>query len=99
LNNIGSVYYSKGDYNKALENYNKCFEINTKIKGADSIDVAGTLSNIGSVYYSKGDYNKALENYNKCLEINTKIKGADSIDVAQTLKNINLTREKIHEQK
>jgi len=26
-NNIGSVYYNQGDYNKALENYFKCLEI------------------------------------------------------------------------
>ena len=63
-------------------------EIETKIKGADSIDVAQTLNNIGLVYKGKGDYNKALDHYNKSLEIETKIKGADSIDVADTLNNI-----------
>ena len=26
-NNIGSVYFDQGDYNKALKNYIKCLEI------------------------------------------------------------------------
>ena len=66
LNNIGMVYKVKGNYTKALENYNQCLEIRTKIQ-ADSIDVATTLCNIGNVYHGKGDYTKALENYNQCL--------------------------------
>ena len=51
----------------AKVHYNKCLEIQTKIKGPDSIDVATTLNNIGIVYKNKGDYAKALEHYNKCL--------------------------------
>ncbi len=45
---------------KALEYYNKCLEIKTKIKGQDSIDVVKTLNNIGNVYNKKRDYKKAL---------------------------------------
>ena len=63
------MYDNKGDDAKALDNFNKCLEIQTKIKGADSIDVAISLNNIGSVYDNIGDYAKALEHYNKCLEI------------------------------
>ncbi len=69
MDNIGLVYYNKGDYPKALEYYERCLEIETKIKGKDSIDVAETLNNIGSVYYNKGDYPKALECYERCLYI------------------------------
>ncbi len=63
-------------------------DIESKIKGADSIDAAGTLNNIGTVYKEIEDYIKAMENYSKCLDIETKIKGSDSIDVAETLENI-----------
>ena len=54
---------------KALNKYNGCLEIQTKIKGADSIDVATTLNNIGLLYENIGYYAKALEHYNKSLEI------------------------------
>jgi len=33
LNNIGSVYDSKGDYSKALEYYERCLNIKRKVKG------------------------------------------------------------------
>ncbi len=47
LNNIGSVYKNKGDNPKAMEYYERCLEIKSKIKGKDSIDVATILNNIG----------------------------------------------------
>ncbi len=65
--NIESVYKLKGNYTKAFEQSNKCLEIQKKILGPESIEVAKTISNIGIVYRNKGDYPKALENYNKCL--------------------------------
>jgi tetratricopeptide (TPR) repeat protein len=75
MNNIGFVYYNKGEYEKALANYSKSLKTRIKILGPDSIDVARSLNNIGLVYYTKGEYTKALEHYNKCLEIQTKILG------------------------
>jgi tetratricopeptide (TPR) repeat protein len=61
------VYQNKREYAKALEHYNKCLEIETKILGPDSIDVAATLNNIGIVYRNKREYAKALEHYNKSM--------------------------------
>jgi adenylate cyclase len=49
LNNIGSVYDSLGNYHKALEHYERCLKIKSKIKGNESIDVATLLNNIGVV--------------------------------------------------
>jgi tetratricopeptide (TPR) repeat protein len=50
LNNIGSVYNHKGDYEQALLHYQRCLTIQERVKGKDAIDCASTLSNIGSVY-------------------------------------------------
>ncbi len=50
MTNIGAAFSEKGDYEKALENYNKCLEIQIKIFGSESILVAGTLRNIGLAY-------------------------------------------------
>ena len=72
LNNIGIVFYHIGDYEKALENYNKCLEIQTRVLGSESIQVATTLNNIGSVYK------------NKSLEIQTKVLGPESIRTKET---------------
>ena len=52
LNNIGLVYKGHGNYEKALEHYGRCLQIQERVKGKGSIDCATTLNNIGAVYYS-----------------------------------------------
>lgn len=59
LNDIGLVYYSQGEYKKALELFNKALEIHKK--NGNNCDKAGTNSNIGNVFHEQGIYNKALE--------------------------------------
>jgi hypothetical protein len=60
-----------------MEHYSRCLEIKTKVKGADSIDVAVTLNNIGTVYQEREEYKKALENYAKSLEIFIRVDGGN----------------------
>jgi hypothetical protein len=43
-----------------MEFHNKCLEIQTKLVGLESINVARTLNSIGDVYDNIGDYEKAL---------------------------------------
>jgi CHAT domain-containing protein len=68
LHNIGLVYDSWGQYQKALDYYEKSMEIDRK-----GGDVAGddgqTLECIGGIYESWGQYQKALEYYEKSLAI------------------------------
>ena len=40
------MYGDKGDYAKALEYYNKCLEIKTKILGEDSAEVLQLIKKI-----------------------------------------------------
>jgi len=82
------VYDGLENYNKALEYYLRCLDIQEKAKGKGNVDSASTMNNIGSVYVSLCNYSKALEYYERCLEIDEKMKGKDSIDSASTLNNI-----------
>ncbi len=50
INNIGTVYSRKGDYDRALENLNKSLAIRKKVLGPESLDVAASFNNIGNVY-------------------------------------------------
>ena len=59
-NNMGNVYVSQGQYDKALEMYNKSLKISLAALGEDHPDVATTY-NMGEVYRSQGQYDKALE--------------------------------------
>ncbi|TAF02369.1 MAG: CHAT domain-containing protein, partial [Nostocales cyanobacterium] len=67
LNNIGSVYDSLGEKQKALEFYNQALPLRRAV--GDRGGEATTLNNIGSVYRSLGEKQKALAFYNQALPI------------------------------
>jgi nephrocystin-3 len=69
LNNVGSIFDRKGEYDKALEYYFKSLEIKKVVLGKMHPGYASSLNNIGSTYDRKGEYDKALEYYFKSLEI------------------------------
>ncbi|RMF94505.1 MAG: tetratricopeptide repeat protein [Candidatus Schekmanbacteria bacterium] len=59
LLNIGQIYFSQGNTDKALEYF-------TKASKAEP-ENATALFKIGSVYYQRNEYDKALEKLNECL--------------------------------
>ena len=61
-NNIGLVYYEKGDLDKALEYHQRALTIKER-DAPNSLTVATSYNNIGLVYYEKGDLDQALEHY------------------------------------
>ena len=66
LNNIGSIYQSKGEYGKSLEYYEKSLKIREIVyqNFPNHPDIVSNLNNIGSVYRDKGEYDSSLE-YNQ----------------------------------
>jgi tetratricopeptide (TPR) repeat protein len=68
-NVIGTVYYFKGEYFKALEYFNKAKTIKTKLLGESHPELAIIYNNIGKTYSSMEDYGKALEQYNQAMSI------------------------------
>ena len=65
-NNMALVYDNKGEYDRALEYYEKCIDIQTAVLGEKHPDLARTFNNMAVVYNKKGEYNRALEHYGKC---------------------------------
>ena len=84
LNNIGGIYHSLGEKQKALDYFNQALPISRA--AGDSSGEARTLNNIGSIYNSLGDKQKALEYYDQALPILRKVK--DRFGEAATLNNI-----------
>ncbi len=84
LQNIGNVYLSKKEYDKALGQYEKSLEIREKI--GDELGIGACLNNIALVHYGKGDYESALKYLEKSLEISKKL--GDHESSASTLNNI-----------
>ena len=87
-NNIGNVYFYKGDYDRALEYYLKAVKIKESVLGGNHPDTAMSFYNIGMIYSAKGDYDKALEYYLKAVKILESVLGANHPDTAMSYNNI-----------
>lgn len=87
-NNIGTVYWKKGEYDKALEFYGKALEISEALPETEHNDTATTYNNIGTVYCDLHDYDKAMEYYFKAMEMHEKTLGKDHQDTATNYNNI-----------
>ena len=88
LNNMAGVYQEQGDYEKALEYYEKDLEISERVLGSDHPSTATTYNNMAGVYKEQGDYEKALEYYEKDLEISERTLGNDHPSTATTYNNM-----------
>lgn len=67
LNTQGASFWIRGDYPKALDNFQRCLEIQEEM--GDKYGIAGTLNNMGAIYKDQGDYPKALDYYQRILKI------------------------------
>jgi len=64
----GNFYKIRDDFKKALEYYNKTYDIAIDLK--DIRRQAGIKENIGNLFSKQGNLNKALEKYEESLQIN-----------------------------
>ena len=69
-NNIGSIYDSKGDYDKALEWFMKSLKIAEQI--GDQAELATNYNNIAGIYFSRGDYKMVQDYVEKAANIGQK---------------------------
>ncbi len=81
---IGNIHASKGDFNTALEYYEKSLPIMEEIN--ELYGIAAALNNIGTVYNAKGDLASELKNYEHSLEIFDNI--GFKLGIATLLNNI-----------
>ena len=85
---IAFIYNSQGEYDKALEWYQKDLEFKEKVLGKEHPDAAKTYHNIAEIYRNQGDYTTALDWNQKALEINEKVMGTEHPNTAVTYNNI-----------
>ena len=84
----GILDYDLGDYNEALENFEKSLKIRLSLNGENHPKVAMNYNWIGDNYMIQKKYDKALENYMKSLNIGISIYGENNINVAMSYNNI-----------
>jgi tetratricopeptide (TPR) repeat protein len=84
LRSVGNILLSKGEFDPALEYYEKSLAVMEKI--GERQGIAAALNNIGNVYDYKGDLENALGYYERVLEMEEKM-GYKS-HIAMALNNI-----------
>ncbi len=86
LNNIGIVYEKWGNYEKAIEYYQKALKIFEELGNRKGM--AALMNNIGIVYYNWTNYEKAIEYYQKSLQMEEEL--GNKQGTANSLNNIGL---------
>jgi tetratricopeptide (TPR) repeat protein len=71
LNNIGEVYHSLGQRERALDYLPACLAHQGRSGRPGGL--ATTFNNIGGVYYSLGQRERALDFYNRALPIREEV--------------------------
>ena len=85
---IGIIHYYQGDFETAMENLTKSFNIRKSIFGENNPGVAECYSNMGSIYFNYGDIDKATEYFQKGLSISKACYGENHVDVASCYLNL-----------
>jgi len=67
LQTQGGSFYVRGDYEKALERYERCLSIREEL--GNKKDIATMLVNIGLIYKEQGNYAKAIDHYMRGLKL------------------------------
>ncbi len=62
----GNIFYRKGDYEKAMDIFEKSLEYLEK--EGEVRDISTAIRAIGNIYYSRGDYESALRYYESALK-------------------------------
>jgi tetratricopeptide (TPR) repeat protein len=89
-NQLGYIKDDQGDYEKAIEYYEKGLEIDEKTLPPNHPSLATSYNNIGAVYRNMREYSKALSFLEKGLEIDEKTLSPDDPSLATSYNNIGL---------
>ena len=93
LDAIGSVYYFKADYAKALEYCQRALEIRKSVHGEQNIGIANSIAHIGLIHDRNGNSGKAMECMTHALDIAQGLSGGNDLAVASLLGNMGIVHE------
>jgi tetratricopeptide (TPR) repeat protein len=96
-NQLVYIKNNQGDYEKAIEYYEKALEIEQKTLPPNHPDLATSYNNIGLVYMNMGEYSKALFFYEQALEIYQKSLPSNHPSLATSYNNISAVYDDMRE--
>jgi len=85
-NNIGAIYYNKGEILIGLSYFKKSLDRQEEL--GNKIGISYSLNNLGALYYSQGDIKSALDYYDRSVSI-AKERG-DSAGIANSFNNLGI---------
>ncbi|CAF3059577.1 unnamed protein product [Rotaria sp. Silwood2] len=88
MHHLGVIKDGQGDYEMAINFYEKSLEINREILSPDHHFLGSSYDGIGLVYTKKHDYSKALASLEKSLEIFQKTLSPNNFRIAISYGNI-----------
>ena len=87
-NNLGAAWNGKGNYDKAIEYYEKALKSDLENFGEDHPNVATYRNNLGATWKAKGKYDKAIEYYEMALKSDLNNFGENHPKVATRWNNL-----------
>lgn len=79
-NNIANIYQKKGEFQKAIEGYERCLELQENLQ--DSATIANSFFNLGTCYEELNQPKKARSYLEKALEISKAINDVEIISLS-----------------
>ena len=95
----GKELYYDGEYEKAIKQLKKGYDLRVKIFGEESEPVMKSLYRLGQAYRKMRDHPNAMIVYSKGLEIAMKISGEESEDVIDFYWGLGATRSQMYDPK
>ncbi len=80
LHNFGNIVQNRGEYDKALEYYERSLKIAEEL--GDRSGVAQSLHQIGMIHQERGEYDKALEYYDRSLKIKEELGNRSGVAIS-----------------
>lgn len=93
MNNIGNVYYHKGDFVPALQYRLDALELFERIHYDRGIAI--TSGNIGNIYFDIEEYEEALKWHQKSFDVKKKM--GNQAGLAESMNNMGLCFEKLNQ--
>jgi tetratricopeptide (TPR) repeat protein len=88
INNMGGAYSYKGQYDRAIELYERALRIQEATLGEMHASTAGTISSMGTAYGEKGQYDRATALTERALHICRSALGPQHPQTLQTQQSL-----------
>ncbi|CAF1597254.1 unnamed protein product [Rotaria magnacalcarata] len=90
--NPGRAYGYKGDFKKALENFNRAYDLRSRTPVTSDYSLPDALNSLGVIYGEQGEYGKAKKRFNDALTMVEQHQTSDTkskvLHIAQSHSNL-----------